>query len=104
MSRTFTPLELMDYDILFEIKYWTKSFRVELDGEPSFDEETFEVWKITYEGNTLFSYVMNSEIHYFKSFSGSDPTDIINLIEYQFKSKLWDDETLHQFEQMKMGN
>ena len=40
MSRTFTTLEPQDYDILFEIKYWTKGFKVELDGETSTDDET----------------------------------------------------------------
>ncbi len=101
MSRTFTTSEPQNYDILFEIKYWTKGFKVELDGEPSTDDETFEVWKITYDGNTLFCYVNGDQISHFKSFSGSDPSEIINLIEYQFKTKLWDDDTLYQIEQMK---
>lgn len=100
MSRTFTTIETHNYDVLFEIKYWTKGFKVELESPP-FEGGTFDIWKITYDGNTLFCYVEDDQISHFKSFSGSDPIEIINLIEYQFKTKLWDDETLHQIEQMK---
>ena len=101
MSYTFRIEEPQNYDLLFEIKYWTKGFKVELDGEPSFDKETVEVWKITYNENTLFCYVYGDEISHFKSFSGSDPTEIINLIEYQLKTKVWDEDTLNVIEQMK---
>ena len=101
MSNTFRTLEPQNYDLLFEIKYWTKGFKVELDGEPSTNDDTFDVWKITYNGNTLFSYVINDEISHFKSFSGSDPTEILHLIEYQFKTELWDDDTSNLIKQMK---
>ena len=103
MNRTFTPSEPEDYDIAFEIKYRTKGFKVELEGEPPTDDESLWVWKITYGGNTLFCYVDGDEMSHFKSFSGSDPTEILNLIGDQFKYGYWDNDTLNLFEQMKSG-
>lgn len=100
MSRTFTPLEPIDYVILKEISNYTEGFKLELEGKPSVDSEIHEVWKITFEGNTLHSYVCDSKISYLKSLDGSYPLEIVDRIERMFEGDFWDDDTLELIEKI----
>jgi hypothetical protein len=47
MSRTFTPLEPIDYEILKEVSNHTEGFKLGLEGKPSVESEIHELWKIT---------------------------------------------------------
>lgn len=78
-------------DVIFEIKYHTKGFKVRLNDESN-DVECRD-YRVEYEGNIVLCRFDDKEnlTHFFYEDS-SNPSDILSLIDDQFRLEFVEEE------------